>query len=109
MEIKVERPYKDGDLLPGGMKVIHIPDGKSPGESALFLNRSKGILILGDALIGKPPGKLNLMPPEKYKDPSKAREGIRVLLSYSFESVLVGDGASILTGGKRAVEEFLRS
>jgi len=60
-------------------------------------------------LIGKPPGKLNLMAPEKYKDPSKAREGIRVLLNYKFDSILVGDGASVLTGGKQAVEEFLRS
>jgi glyoxylase-like metal-dependent hydrolase (beta-lactamase superfamily II) len=109
MEIKIDRNFKGGDLLPGGMKAIHIPDGKSPGESALFLDRGKGILILGDALIGKPPGKLNLMPPEKYKDPSKAREAIRVLLNYNFDSILVGDGVQVLKGGKRAVEEFLRS
>jgi len=109
MEIKIDRTFKDGDLLPGGIKAIHVPDGKSPGESALFLDRGKGILILGDALIGKSPGKLNQMPPDKYKNPSKAREGIRVLLNYSFDSILVGDGASILTGGRRAIEEFLRS
>ena len=108
MEIKVDRTFKDGDLLPGGIKAIHVPDGKSPGESALFLDRGKGILILGDALIGKTLGRLNLMPPEKYKDPSTAREGIRMLLNYTFDSILLGDGASILTGGKRAVEEFLR-
>jgi len=109
MDIKVDRTYKGGDHLPGGVTAIHVPDGKSPGESALLLGRGKGILFLGDALIGKPPGRLSLMPPEKYKDPSKAREGIRVLLDYKFDSILVGDGASILTGGKRAVEEFLRS
>jgi glyoxylase-like metal-dependent hydrolase (beta-lactamase superfamily II) len=109
MEIKIDRAFKDGDLLPGGMKAIHIPDAKSPGESPLFLDRGKGILILGDALIGKPPGRLNLMPPEKYKDPSKAREGIRVLLNHTFDAILVGDGASILTGGRRAIEEFLKS
>jgi len=109
MEIKIDRSFKDGDVLPGGLKAIHIPDGKSPGESALILDRAKGILVLGDAMIGKPPGKLNLMPPEKYKDPAKAREGIRVLLNTKFDSILVGDGESILTGGKLAIEEFLRS
>jgi len=109
MGIKIDRTFKDGDHLPGGLKAIHIPDGKSPGESALFLNRGKGILILGDALIGKQAGRLNLMPPEKYRDPSKAREGIRVLLKQSFDTILLGDGASILTGGKQAVDEFLRS
>jgi len=46
MEIKIDRTFKDGDLLPGGMKAIHILDGKSTGESALFLDRGKGILIL---------------------------------------------------------------
>jgi glyoxylase-like metal-dependent hydrolase (beta-lactamase superfamily II) len=109
MEIKADRTYKNGDRLPGGITAIHIPDGKSPGESALLLDRGKGILILGDALIGKPPGRLSLMPPEKYRDPSKAREGIRVLLRQSFDSVLVGDGASILTGGRKAIEDFLPS
>jgi glyoxylase-like metal-dependent hydrolase (beta-lactamase superfamily II) len=109
MGIKIDRTFKDGDNLPGGIKAIHIPDGKSPGESALFLNRGKGILIVGDALIGKPPGRLNLMPTEKYRDPSKAREGIRVLLKQSFDAILLGDGASILTGGKKAIEEFLLS
>lgn len=109
MEIKIDRTFKDGDRLPGGIMAIHIPDGKSPGESALLLDRIKGILILGDALIGKPPGRLNLMPPEKYKDPSKARKGIRGLLNYQFDGILVGDGASILTGGRQAIEGFLRS
>jgi hypothetical protein len=37
----------------------------------------------------------------------KARDGIRTLLKYSFEGVLVGDGESIPRGGRRAVEEFL--
>jgi glyoxylase-like metal-dependent hydrolase (beta-lactamase superfamily II) len=109
MGIKIDRTFKDGDNLPGGIKAIHIPNGKSPGESSLFLNRGKGILILGDALIGKQPGRLNLMPPEKYRDPSKAREGIRVLLKQSFDTILLGDGASILAGGRDAIEEFLRS
>lgn len=109
MEIKADRTFRDGDHLPGGLEAIHIPDGKSPGESALFLDRGNGILFLGDALIGKPPGRLSLMPPEKYKDPAKAREGIRVVLAMKFDAILVGDGASILRGGQRAIAEFLGS
>jgi len=49
------------------------------------------------------------MPPEKYKDPAKAREGIRVVLAMKFDAILVGDGASILRGGQRAIAEFLGS
>jgi glyoxylase-like metal-dependent hydrolase (beta-lactamase superfamily II) len=107
MEIHPDQTYKPGDRIPGGLQAIRIPDGKSPGETALLLNRGKGVLILGDALIGKPAGRLGLMPPEKYKDAARAKEGLRVLLNYDFDAVLVGDGVSILKGGKKAVEEFL--
>ena len=108
MALKPDRTYQDGDTLPSGMRAIQIPGGKSPGESALFLPRRNGIMILGDALIGVPPGRLNLMPPEKYADPNQARAGLRVLLGHTFEMVLVGDGTPILTDGRSAVEAFLR-
>ncbi len=98
--------FKHGDDLPGEVHAIRIPDGKSPGETAFLIRRVNAVL-LGDALIGKPPGQLNLLPPEKYADVSKAREGIRSLLKYSFDGVLVGDGESIPRGGRRAVEDFL--
>jgi len=107
IEIKADQTYRDGDRLPGRLIAVHVPDNKSPGETALFLSRAKGILFLGDALIGKPPGQLNLMSPDKYVDVTKAKQGIQVLLKYLYESVLVGDGASILTGGRQAVQEFL--
>src|SRR6185295_8314171 len=107
MTIKAERTHKDGELLPGGIWVIHLQDQKSPGESALFIQQGKGVLILGDALIGKPAGALSLLPPERYADCGKAREGLRRLLKYNFDAVLCGDGASILTGGKAAVERVL--
>jgi glyoxylase-like metal-dependent hydrolase (beta-lactamase superfamily II) len=98
--------FKHGDDLPGGVHAIRIPDGKSPGECAFLLRRANAV-ILGDALIGKPAGQLNLLPPEKFADAGRAREGIRVLLKYSFDGVLVGDGESIPRGGRRAIEEFL--
>lgn len=104
MDVRPTRTFTDGELLPGGMWVVHLKDQKSPGECALYLQQGKGVLILGDALIGKPPGSLSLLPREKYADPEKAREGLRRLLKYTFDSVLVGDGASVLTGAKAAVE-----
>jgi hypothetical protein len=82
---------------------------KSPGESALFLDRGKGYVILGDALIGKPAGQLNLLPAEKFADVNKARRGLTRLLNYTFDTVLVGDGASILTEGKEAVRRALEA
>ncbi len=107
MAVKAGKTYKDGELLPGGIWVIHLKDQKSPGESALFLQRGKGILIVGDALVGKPPGALTMLPAEKYADAAKAREGLKRLLKYHFDAILVGDGASILTGAKPAVDKAL--
>lgn len=107
MEIAIDKTYKDSELLPGGLWAIHLKDMKSPGESALFLDRGKGYLILGDSLIGKPPGQLNLLPADKFADVAKARESLKRLLKYNFETVLTGDGASILTGGKEAVRRAI--
>jgi len=109
MEIKADKTFGDGALLPGGMWIVHLKDQKAPGESALFLQQGKGIMIVGDALIGRPPGRLTMLPAEKYADAAKAREGLRRLLKYNFDILLVGDGASILTGAKLAVEQALQA
>lgn len=102
-----DRTFTDGESLPGGLRALHVPDNKSPGETALHLNRHGGILILGDALIGRPVGELSLLPEGKYADPRKAKEGIRALLEPSYTTVLVGDGTSIFRNGRDAVQRFL--
>jgi len=109
MEITPDKTFQDGELLPGGIWVIHLHDMKSPGESALFLERGKGCLIVGDALIGKPTGQLNLSPAEKFADVGKAKDGLKRLLKYQFDMVLVGDGASLMTAGKDALRRLLES
>ena len=109
MEIKPDRAYKDGELLPGGIWVVQLQHQKSSGESALYLQQGNGTVILGDALIGKPPGSLSMLPAEKYADREKAREGLQRLLRYNFDTVLVGDGASILTNAKEAVSRALQA
>ena len=109
MNIVADKTYRDGELLPGGLWVIHLEGMKSPGESALLLERGGGVLIVGDALIGKPTGQLNLLPAEKFADIGKAKEGLRRLLKYNFSMVLVGDGASILDGGKEAVRRAIET
>lgn len=109
MDVKPSKTFKDGELLPGGIWVIHLNAQKSPGESALYIQQGKGVLIVGDALIGKPAGSLNLLAPEKYDDVVKARDGLRRLLKYNFDSILVGDGTNILFGAKQAVEHALQA
>lgn len=109
IDLKPTRTFKDGELLPGGIWVIQLNHQKSPGESALYIQQGKGVLIVGDALIGKPSGALRLLAPEKYSDAGKAKEGLQRLLKYNFDSILVGDGASIIGGAKQAVERALQA
>lgn len=100
--------FGDGDELPGGLMVCTLADGKSPGESALYLGSDGGTWFVGDALIGAPPGGLRLLPPAKYADPDKARAGCARLLEKPFTRLLLGDGTSLLSGAEEALKAFLK-
>lgn len=108
MEIPVDHVFCEGETLPGGFKVIQIPNNKTPGESALLLDWGEGILIIGDAVIGHPEGELTLLPVPKIKDHGMAKKGLEKLLDYFFDTLLVGDGRSFLKEGKTALEKFLK-
>ena len=100
-----DRNFKNGDMIAGFLQAVVIPDNKSPGETALFWADRK-ILFLGDALIGKPPGTVTLLPEEKYDDILKAKAGIRILQNLDFKHLLLGDGDSILHKGKEVVSQY---
>ena len=112
--LKVDALVKEGDLIGSALRVIHLP-GKSPGEIGLYLepayhasSRERGgILILGDAIIGHPPGALGLIPEEKLDDPKTLRESLPKILDYQFEVLLLCDGQPVLYDAKRKVGEFL--
>jgi len=107
MAIQADKTFKDGELLPGGIWVVNLQGQKSAGESALFIQQGKGIMIVGDALLGKPAGQVSLLPPEKYQSVDAAREGLQRLLKYQFDMLLVGDGTSVMTDAKSVVEKAL--
>ena len=106
MEGTADKTFTDGDELPCGLITLEIENQKSPGESAFFL-KDRGIMFIGDALIGKVPGKLNMLPPDKYRDLPLAKKELNKLLNFEFEILLVGDGAPILNDAKKAVKSFL--
>ena len=106
LETSNGKTFIGGNTLFCGIQAIQLEHQKSPGETAFYIADQK-IMILGDALIGKFPGQLNMLPPEKYQDLEKAKAGLNQLLDYDFETLLVGDGSSILKGAKEAVKNFL--
>ena len=66
-----------------------------------------GILLLGDAIIGHPPGALGLIPEHKLDNRAQLQRSLCKLLDYDFEVLLLCDGHPVLTGGKEKVAEFL--
>ena len=89
----------------GPLEVIDAA-GKSPGEMALFW-RDRGILIVGDAVIGNPSGQCGLLPDRVKDDPAGLRRSVRKFLDLDFDTLLVGDGESILENAKARLEELV--
>jgi glyoxylase-like metal-dependent hydrolase (beta-lactamase superfamily II) len=114
--LTIDAVVEEGDLIGGALRVIHLP-GKSPGEIALYLepayhavSRDRGgILVLGDAIIGNPPGALGLIPEEKLDDPKTLRESLSRILDYQFEVLLLCDGQPVMSNAKQKLSQFLES
>lgn len=98
----------DDNLNPGDkvgpFVVVGVP-GKSPGEIALHW-RERKILLVGDALVGDPPGRCKLLPDKVVDDPPRLRESVRGLLALDFDTLLVGDGEPIPRLAKERVREL---
>ncbi len=89
----------------GCWRIVGVP-GKSPGEVA-FHDADRGLLIVGDAVIGNPPGRLSLLPERVMDDPPLLRASLRRLLDLDFDTVLVGDGVAIREGGRERLGELV--
>ena len=99
----------DGDLKVGEkigpLTIVAVP-GKSPGEVALHWPERK-LLIIGDAVIGNPPGRCGLLREKVMDDPARLRRSVRQLLDLDFDALLFGDGASILDDAKMRLQELV--
>ncbi len=95
-----------GDRV-GPLEVVDAA-GKSPGEVAL-LWPDRGILIVGDAIIGNPPGRCGLLPERVMDDPARLRKSLRKLLDLDFDILLVGDGESILRNAKARLKDLVET
>ncbi len=89
----------------GPLTVIAVP-GKSPGEVA-FHWPERRLLIVGDAVIGSPPGKCALLREKVMDDPPRLRASVRQLLALDFDALLVGDGEPILAGATERLRELV--
>ena len=103
---EIDEAFRVGEQI-GPLEVIGVP-GKSPGEVA-FCWRARRVLIVGDAVIGNPPGRCGLLREQVMDDPEGLRQSVRKLLDLEFDTLLVGDGRSIRHGAKERLRELVDS
>jgi glyoxylase-like metal-dependent hydrolase (beta-lactamase superfamily II) len=105
-----EREVTVDDELAAGQRVgpftVVAAAGKSPGEIALHWPERR-LLLVGDACVGNPPGELGLLPARVIDDAARLGRSLRDLCALDFDALLVGDGVSILEGGKAALERLV--
>ena len=92
-----------------GPFTVVAAEGKSPGEVALYWPKRR-ILIVGDICVGNPPGALGLLPEAVMDDPAALRRSLqRLEKELDLDTLLVGDGASILAGARAAMRALCAS
>lgn len=103
--IDCQRWLSDGDELVAGLRVIELEGSKTPGELALVLGDT---LLTGDLVRGPRAGRLDILPPDKLRDPALARKSVERLLALDpLDAILVGDGWPVFRDAKRALGELL--
>ena len=105
---RVDRLVVDGERLPDGWDVLFVP-GKTVGEIALYSPDEGGTILVGDTVIGEPPGSVGLVPEAKIEDKDQLMHSLRKIASLRFERLLVGDGQSILGAADRVVRAFVKA
>ena len=73
----------------------------------VLYSRALRAAISGDAFWGTPAGALRLMPDEKLADPARAVLSARRIRALHIEHLLVGDGAPIFGGARRALSAMI--
>jgi glyoxylase-like metal-dependent hydrolase (beta-lactamase superfamily II) len=99
----------DGELREGAsigpFRIVGVA-GKSPGEVALHWPERR-LLIVGDAVIGHPPGRCSLLREKVLDDAAALRRSVRRLLELDFDILLPGDGAPILADARSRLAELV--
>jgi glyoxylase-like metal-dependent hydrolase (beta-lactamase superfamily II) len=100
---EIDRELNVGAQI-GPLVIVAVP-GKSPGGVALHWPE-RSLLIVGDAVIGNPPGQCGLLREKVMDDPARLRQSVCKLLDLEFDTLLFGDGASILRDAKLRLKEL---
>jgi hypothetical protein len=98
--------YREGDLLPGGLRAIRTPGPEEP-HYALHLDRSGGVIFVADLLMRLPDGRLAVVPAQYHEDPEATLASLRRLLDEPFGVMCMSHGAPEVGDPHRALRDLL--
>jgi len=104
MEEEPDELYATGDVLPGGLRVIHTP-GPEEAHYSFLLEREPRVLFCADLLTMY--GALDFVPLQYHDDPAATRASVRALLDLDFSLLCLDHGPPILDDPKAAIRDLL--
>lgn len=95
LSFRPDSTFKNNDMLPGGWQAIQLSHQECPGECVLY-HQGRKILIVGDALIGKPFQYLSLPEKQSGRRRQDSAAGLRRLLDLEIQTILPGAGDPVM-------------
>jgi glyoxylase-like metal-dependent hydrolase (beta-lactamase superfamily II) len=106
LDAGADRTLRGEETITGDIRVVPVP-GKSPGEIAFYLPRTRA-LVVGDLVIGVPSGELSTYPDEVIDDKAELHRSAARLLEHDFDALLLCDGEPLVADAKAKLREFVK-
>ena len=100
LDLTPDRVYSSDEDLPCGIQAFHLEGSHSAGETALFIPRGPGILVVGDGLLAYPDREWRVFQPHE-------RAALAPLRDLAFDAIVTSHGAPVRTGAAAAFRSFL--
>ncbi len=107
MEEEPDERYEAGDVLPGGLRVLHTPGPEDAHYSFLREERPR-VLFCSDLLMRAGEG-LAFTPLEYHDDPATTRRTVESLLDADFDVLCLDHGEAITDDPHAAIRALLTS
>ena len=103
--IPIDRTVEDGEEIKQNVSVVTLP-GAGPGEIA-FHDSTRGLMLVGDALINLPPRGLAVLPDRYCSDAAAMRVSLRKLLRFEFQLLTFAHGLPLVSGAAQRLATLL--
>jgi hypothetical protein len=106
MEGEPDEHYRDGDVLPGGLRAIRTP-GPEEIHFSFLLERQPRILFCSDLLTNYAGRGLDFVPLEYHDDPAQTRRTVERLLELDFDVLCLDHGTPLTDDPHAAIRDLL--